>query len=228
MRPLLPRRSRAVLAAVLAPMPLLLAACGDDEEPTSAAPEATGPACSYADAEPAAKDVTPPPDRASVAGTVEATLKTSIGDLDLELDADRAPCTVNSFVSLVDQGYFDDTVCHRMTTSGIYVLQCGDPSATGTGGPGYTIEDEVDGSETYPAGTLAMAKTPLPDSGGSQFFVVYDDTGLPPEYTVFGTVSEATVDLLRDVAADGVDDANGPGDGHPNTEVRIESATVAD
>ncbi|WP_121251624.1 peptidylprolyl isomerase [Nocardioides ferulae] len=219
--------------ALLAVVPLLLAACGDDDEPTSAADPAataaaTGPPCVYAEAESPAKDVAAPPDRAAVGGMVEVTLETTVGELDLTLDAERSPCTVNSFVSLARQGYFDDTTCHRMTISGIYVLQCGDPSATGTGGPGYTIEDEVDGSETYPAGTLAMAKTQLPDSGGSQFFIVYDDTSLPPSYTVFGTVSQATVGLLQDVAADGVDDANGPGDGHPNTEVRIESASVAD
>jgi len=104
------------------------------------------------------------------------------------------------------------------------VLQCGDPTATGTGGPGYTIPDELSGEETYPAGTLAMAKTPYPDSGGSQFFMVYEDTPLPPNYTVFGTVDPEGVEVLREIAEKGT--ANGGPDGPPTETVELESVTA--
>src|SRR5690606_21777336 len=113
---------------------------------------------------------TTPPAEPTASGTVPATIRTSAGDLAVSLDADAAPCTVNSFLSLAQQGYFDETPCHRLTTSGIFVLQCGDPTGTGTGGPGYEFPDELTGSETYPAGTLAMANAG-PDTNGSQFFV---------------------------------------------------------
>ena len=93
-------------------------------------------------------------------------------------------------MSLAEQGYFDDTTCHRLTTQGIFVLQCGDPTATGGGGPGYSFEDELDGAEKYPAGTIAMANAG-PDTNGSQFFLVYEDTELPPSYTTFGTIDDA-------------------------------------
>jgi len=220
-----------------------LAGCGDDgddsasdssgDAPTSASSTAQGSApasdvsCDYpADQFGAAKDNEPPPGTPTVAGEVTATVTTTIGDMTFTLDADKAPCTVNSFVSLAQQNYFNVTHCHRMTTQGIFVLQCGDPTASGTGGPGYTIPDELDGSEAYPAGTLAMAKTSAPDSGGSQFFIVYADTQLPPDYTVFGTVDDATVAAIADVASQGTDDSNGPGDGAPKQDVEIETVTI--
>ena len=92
---------------------------------------------------------------------------------------------MNSFVSLADQGYFDDTPCHRMTTRGIFVLQCGDPTADRRRRAGLPFEDELDGTETYGPGTLAMANAG-PNTNGSQFFIVYGDSPLPPAYTVFG------------------------------------------
>jgi peptidyl-prolyl cis-trans isomerase B (cyclophilin B) len=135
---------------------------------------------------------------------------------------------VASFSFLAQEGFFDGTPCHRLTTSGIYVLQCGDPTGTGTGGPGYSIPlENAPADETYPAGTLAMARSAEPDSGGSQFFVVYEDTRLPaPGYTVFGRVTSG-LDLLEDLAAAGADDANGPGDGAPNQEIGIAGVSVA-
>ena len=216
-----------------------MAGCGDEgddsasDTPTAASStaQASAPAsdvsCDYpADQFGAAKDNEPPPGTPTVAGAVTATVTTTIGDMTFTLDADKAPCTVNSFVSLAQQNYFNGTHCHRLTTSGIFVLQCGDPTASGTGGPGYTIPDELDGSEAYPAGTLAMAKTSAPDSGGSQFFIVYEDTQLPPDYTVFGTVDEATVAAISQVASQGTDDSNGPGDGAPKQEVEIETVSI--
>lgn len=196
----------------------------EDTAPTSASP--TGTQCSYQpDGTSPAKEASPPPATPAATGTVHVVMKTGVGKIGLDLDADAAPCTVNSFVSLAKQGYFDHTLCHRLTTAGIFVLQCGDPSGSGSGGPGYTFPDELQGDETYPAGTLAMANAG-PDTNGSQFFIVYGDTRLDPNYTVFGTVDSGGVDIVKKVARAGTDDAFGQGDGHPNTAVDIESMTV--
>ncbi len=125
------------------------------------------------------------------------------------MNREAAPCTVNSFLSLAQQGYFDDTVCHRLVDTGIFILQCGDPSATGAGGPGYTIPDETDPGMTYPAGTVAMAnRGGNAATGGSQFFLVWADTPLPPEYTVFGTMDKAGIDVVAGIAAEGIDAAD--------------------
>src|SRR6478752_10705415 len=108
----------------------------------SASPSATGPSCDYTTGGSAAsKEIDPPPATATATGKVSVTIATSAGDLAAELDADAAPCTVNSFVSLAQQGYFDGTSCHRLTTAatGISVLQCGDPTGSGSGGPGYSF-----------------------------------------------------------------------------------------
>ena len=158
----------------------------------------------------------------SASGEVATTISTSIGDLAVTLDADATPCTVNSFLSLAKQGYFDGTTCHRLTTAGIFVLQCGDPTATGTGGPGYSFPDELSGKETYEAGTLAMANAG-PDTNGSQFFIVYADTQLPPAYTVFGHLDEASTKTVADAAKAGT--ADGGPDGAPKTPVDIKTVT---
>ncbi|GAB1330723.1 peptidylprolyl isomerase [Streptomyces sennicomposti] len=163
-------------------------------------------------------------------------LATTCGDIDIALKAGAAPHTVNSFDFLAGQGFFDHTKCHRLTTAGIYVLQCGDPQGQGTGGPGYTIPDEnlKDKSLTgnvYPAGTVAMANQYNAssgqgrNSGGSQFFLVYQDSQLPPNYTPFGTISESGLKVLKKIAAAG--ENTGAGDGAPNATVVINKATVA-
>lgn len=213
-------------AAAIAVAALFLGGCGsDDGSETASGPEKTT-TCTYAaDGQAPAKDVEPPPEEAAAAGTIAATMTTSVGDLALALDAGAAPCTVNSFISLAAQGYFDDTSCHRLTTTGIHVLQCGDPTGTGRGGPGYTFADELTGDETYPAGTLAMANSGA-DTNGSQFFVVYGETPLPPDYTVLGTVDDAGLQVVEKVAEAGTDDAFGQNGGHPNTPVDIETVTV--
>ncbi|MFJ2059740.1 peptidylprolyl isomerase [Streptomyces sp. NPDC087908] len=160
-------------------------------------------------------------------------LKTSEGDVTITMDAAKTPRTVNSFSHLAAKKYFDGTKCHRLTTSGIFVLQCGDPKGDGTGGPGYTIPDEnldalgkagADGTVTYPAGTVAMANTGQPGSGGSQFFLVYKDTKLAPGYTPFGKIDAAGLQVVEDVAAAGVE--GGAADGAPKKAVTIEKATV--
>ncbi|MEU0133699.1 peptidylprolyl isomerase [Streptomyces sp. NPDC006296] len=161
------------------------------------------------------------------------SLTTSQGDIGITMDAAKTPHTTNSFKALADKGYFDDTKCHRLTTEGIFVLQCGDPKGDGTGGPGYTIPDENltslgkpgdDGSVTYPKGTVAMANTGQPGTGGSQFFLVYKDTKLPPNYTPFGTMDDAGLKAVEKVAAAGV--AEGAADGAPKKAVTIEKVKV--
>ncbi|MFJ8108544.1 peptidylprolyl isomerase [Streptomyces sp. NPDC096132] len=156
-------------------------------------------------------------------------LATTCGDIDIALKTAAAPHTVNSFDFLANKGYFDHTKCHRLTTNGIYVLQCGDPTGSGSGGPGYTIPDEnlKDKSlkdNIYPAGTVAMANTGQAHTGGSQFFLVYQDSSLPPSYTPFGTVSAEGMKVLKKIAAAG--ENTGAGDGAPNATVVIDKATV--
>ncbi|MFF7450922.1 MULTISPECIES: peptidylprolyl isomerase [unclassified Streptomyces] len=161
--------------------------------------------------------------------TYTMKLATTCGDIDVALKTKAAPHTVNSFDFLASKGYFDHTKCHRLTTNGIYVLQCGDPTGSGSGGPGYTIPDEnlKDKSlkkNIYPAGTVAMANTGQKHTGGSQFFLVYQDSQLPPSYTPFGTVSDAGMTVLKKIAAAG--ESTGAGDGAPNATVVINKATV--
>ena len=152
------------------------------------------------------------------------TLSTNCGEIVIALDP-AASATVSSEVFLAQQGFYDNTTCHRLTTSGIFVLQCGDPAGNGTGGPGFTVPDEnlpADGANNYPAGTVAMANAG-PGTAGSQFFIVYDDTTLPPDYTIWGTVTSG-LDLVQEIASVGTVDG-GP-DGAPRQPVFIESATV--
>ncbi|WP_158889828.1 peptidylprolyl isomerase [Amycolatopsis anabasis] len=187
--------------------------------------------CEYAasQGEPAAKQVnTPPGGQISSSGTVNATIKTTVGDIPLTLDRALAPCTVNSFISLAKQGYYTDTECHRLGTEGLQMLQCGDPKGDGTGGPGYTIKDENFPELKYGRGILAMAKTQAPNSGGSQFFMVYGDAQLPPDYTVFGSISDDGLKVLDKIARDGIDPAAAgqDGTGKPKTPVKFTAVTV--
>ncbi|MDX2603488.1 peptidylprolyl isomerase [Streptomyces caniscabiei] len=165
-------------------------------------------------------------------------LQTTCGAIDIAMDAAKAPHTVNSFNFLVNKGYLDHTKCHRLTTEGIYVLQCGDPQGTGMGGPGYTIPDEnlkdsrLKG-DVYPAGTVAMANQfngqtgEGKNSGGSQFFLVFQDSPLPANYTPFGTVSEAGMKVLKKIADAGAEPADPQtGNTAPNATVVINKATV--
>ncbi|MDK1473411.1 peptidylprolyl isomerase [Streptomyces sp. 549] len=156
-------------------------------------------------------------------------LATTCGDIGIELDAENAPRTVNSFSFLAGEGFFDHTRCHRLVEEGIYVLQCGDPTGTGQGGPGYSIPDENLKAETvaggtYPAGTVAMANTYNAqadegrDTGGSQFFLVYQDSPLPPDYTPFGTITEG-MDVLERIAEAGSSQ-------DPQIQATVPNATV--
>jgi peptidyl-prolyl cis-trans isomerase B (cyclophilin B) len=170
------------------------------------------------------------PDKATAAGkTFIAVVSTNCGDITLKLDGTKAPQTVASFVALARSGYFSASPCHRVTTEGIFVLQCGDPlGGTGTG-PGYSYGIEnapADG--TYPKGTLAMARTNDPNSNADQFFIVYKDTKLPTEgggYSIFGTVTGG-MDIVEKIAAAGV--SGGATDGAPAAPISILKVAVTE
>ena len=181
--------------------------------------------CAYTKSGDAAKKVAglPPTKGVQTSGTEKVDVQTNQGALTFSLLTSKAPCTVNSFVFLAQQKYFDGTKCHRLTTSGIYVLQCGDPTATGTGGPGYQFADENLQGATYPAGTIAMANSGTA-TNGSQFFLVYKDTQLPASYTPFGTVTSG-LDVLNKIAAKGV--KGGGGDGEPALTTTLTKVTVS-
>ena len=226
----------------------LTALLGDDEDSTVAAdpspsasatptvsesgsaspsPSASAGGCAYApSAEEASKDVGIPTFEATTAKQpFTATLKTNRGDIAIELAAAKAPCTTNSFRHLSTEGYFDGTSCHRLTVENLFVLQCGDPTGTGGGGPGYQFGVEnapTDGM--FPAGTVAMARTSDPNSNGSQFFIVYQDTQLPTEgggYSIFGTVTKG-LDAVEAVAEAGVVE----GSEKPAQDVTITSVEI--
>ncbi|MGV0834630.1 peptidylprolyl isomerase [Mycolicibacterium thermoresistibile] len=222
-------------ADVPAGAPAPLATGGPGQLPTFDPPANLGADCQYPAAAPASKPVDPP--RTGQVPTepalISASMATNQGNLGLWLDNGKAPCTVNSFASLAQQGYFDDTPCHRLTTGpALSVLQCGDPTGMGTGGPGYQFDNEYPTNQyqfddpalqqpvTYPRGTLAMANAG-PNTNGSQFFLVYQDSQLPPNYTVFGTIDETGLETLDKIAAAGV--AGGGGDGAPATDVQVTS-----
>jgi peptidyl-prolyl cis-trans isomerase B (cyclophilin B) len=160
--------------------------------------------------------------------TWDATVRTNRGTLSLELYGDKAPQTVSSFVFLARDKYYDGSPCHRITLSKpLQVLQCGDPTGSGSGGPGYTYGIEnAPASGKYPAGTLAMARTSDPKSNGSQFFITYGDSTLDPAgggYSIFGKVTKG-LDVLTAVAKQGT--AQGGADGAPKNPVTITSITV--
>jgi serine/threonine protein kinase/cyclophilin family peptidyl-prolyl cis-trans isomerase len=201
---------------------------------------AVGADCLYPASADAADKTVRPPRTGEVATTpapVDLDIVTNRGKIGLHLANNESPCTVHSFVSLARQKFFDDTQCHRLTTSpGLSVLQCGDPKGDGTGGPGYQFADEYPTNQyppgdpalkkpvVYPRGTLAMANGG-PSTNGSQFFMVYRDSLLPPAYTVFGTIDTTGLAVVDKIAAAGV--AGGSGDGAPATTVTIMSASLS-
>jgi peptidyl-prolyl cis-trans isomerase B (cyclophilin B) len=203
------------------------------------APPNLGANCRYpASPLPAAKPVRPP--RSGRVPTDPAEVSTSVvttaGPIGLQLANAKSPCTVNSFASLAQQGFFDGTLCHRLSTAAeLKVLQCGDPTARGSGGPGYGFADEYPSNQyrlsdpalraptVYPRGTVAMAGAG-PNRNGSQFYLVYGDSVLPPRYTVFGTIDRTGLATLDAVAERGV--AGGGDDGPPVRAVTITSARL--
>ena len=198
--------------------------------------------CTYTASGTAARKVSLPTATPDYNGTYTATINTNLGKIDINLLNSKATCTVNSFIHLASAGFWDNSQCHRVTTQGgLYVLQCGDPYAKatskltcassvgspGTGGPGYEFASENLTAATYKAGTLAMANTGSANSNGSQFFLVYKNTTLQPNYTPFGTITSG-LDILQKVAKAGItcEYSSDPGDGAPKEKVIIDSVTI--
>ncbi len=161
-----------------------------------------------------------PPMCLAAGASYEAVVATNKGEFTILVDPDSAPVAANNFVFLARNQYFDDTVCHRIIPN--FVVQCGDPTATGTGGPGYTIVDEPPAPGQYEIGSIAMAKTAAPDSAGSQFFIITgsDGAGLPPEYALFGQVVDGFDTTVEQMAAAGTPD------GVPSEPIEIQSIRI--
>jgi peptidyl-prolyl cis-trans isomerase B (cyclophilin B) len=210
-------------------------AAANGQLPPFKPPADLGANCQYPAAQAASKPNTPP--RSGKVPTdpaqVSVSMSTSQGNIGIQLDNAKSPCTVNSFASLAQQNWFNDTTCHRLTTSpDLSVLQCGDPTGSGSGGPGYQFANEYPTNQfqpddpqlqnpvTYPRGTLAMANAG-PGTNGSQFFLVYKDSKLPPNYTVFGKIDDTGLATLDKIAAAGV--AGGGQDGKPALDVHVKS-----
>jgi peptidyl-prolyl cis-trans isomerase B (cyclophilin B) len=240
--------ARRATTAIIVGVVVLLTGCGQIPNPPPAAdPPASsathtpapstsrigsdqGDTCEYSLSGDSARPATPPPTNGvPTSGTISYVLAMTNGEVTITLDRTKAPCTVNSFVSLADQGYFDNTKCHRLADSGIFVLQCGDPTGTGNGGPGYEFADETDGTESYTEGVVAMANGG-PGTNGSQFFLVWaDSTSLDqtPNFTIFGNMNKASRDVVASMAGEGQDGSNADGTGRPNNPCEIASVTQA-
>jgi len=213
---------------------------------TTPAGETTDGPCKYTSTpdQPAAKPVDPPPDEDPTpdSGTVTVTFKTDQGDIPVTLDRAKAPCTVQSVVHLAESKFYDGSACHRMVHKDNFkVLQCGGQGADSNGGPGFTIPDEkptdlqpapaqASGASIYPRGAIAMANTGAPNSGSSQFFLVYGTTFLSPDYTLFGTIAEPGLVVLDKIGAAGDDGSlePSPGGGKPKLPTTITTVTVAE
>jgi peptidyl-prolyl cis-trans isomerase B (cyclophilin B) len=228
-------------AIVCATSALLLGFLPNAASAQQPARSTNGP-CQYTQTpdDPAARKVPLPPDpRRTPTGDRRATLFTNHGPIGLTLTGSKAPCTVQSFAHLIRHRFYDLTSCHRLTAyPTLKVLQCGDPSGTGAGGPGYSYRDELptdlppvpDRPDRvfYPRGVLAMANAG-PDTNGSQFFLVYADSILRPNYTVFGWIDDHGLAALDEIAAGGIaptPEDPAPVDGAPALPARIIFATV--
>ena len=236
---------KIITAVSVAALAISLASCSSVKDNEAAAPvvtesatptAATPAASESASAAPASlckptkavghnpKNVAPPTKvRASLPKTF--TLKTNCGDIEITTVGSKAPYTLTSLATLAEAGFYDGSLCHRLTTQGLFVLQCGDPTATGSGGPTYTVGDEnlpQEVANNYPAGTVAMANSG-PNTNGSQFFLVFDDTTLGAAYTIWGTITKG-LDTVKAIAAAGV--AGGGGDGTPALTVAIDKVVV--
>ena len=257
------RRKRGVIAlsvilgaALIASLLAVFLPSGSSKHPSasaskspSATPSATTVAeparhCTFTKSGTAARAVSLPSATPDYTASYQATITTNLGKIAVNLENSKATCTVNSFIHLAEAGYFNNTQCHRLLTSGIYVLQCGDPYATastkltcsstgkiGTGTPGYEFASENLTDAKYPAGTVAMANEGTATTNGSQFFIVYKDStsGLGATYTPFGTVSSG-LGIVQNVAKDGYScqyTVSGQSEGGaPKEKVIIDSVTI--
>lgn len=221
----------AIAVAVVAAAAVLIAlnTGGDDDNepaaaPTSPATATTAPAgdakstsgpCKYAETEAALSDQTnykdvglpPDPKKTPATGTVPLTVQTNQGAMEFTLDRAKAPCAVQSFDFLAGKKFFDGTSCPRLTTDGIYVLQCGSPSSSQVGGPTYQYKEENTKKADYSEGVIAMAKSQQAGSTGSQFFIIYKDSngGLGKDYSVIGKVTKG-LDIVKDIGKAGTKD----------------------
>ncbi len=235
------KQRNAVLATVVAVLLVVVGvgvaaaslSRGDSGTTTAAASATPKPLkpgeCRYEAAGTAARKVElPPTEGVETQGIYRTTMVTSRGTIGFKMDAALAPCTVNSMRSLAHFGYFDKTPCHRLTAQTVFVLQCGDPSGLGTGGPGYRFADENTEGAVYKRGTIAMANNgPNTGTNGSQFFLVYKDSQLPAGYTVFGQITSG-LDVLDTIAKSGITPVNGqPGDGKPKVPVQVRTLRIA-
>ncbi|MGY0007047.1 peptidylprolyl isomerase [Micromonospora sp. I033] len=235
----------AVLVLVVAGTVWLATSLGGDDKKQNTAGTAGNAQCAFtevpAEGRPKQiKDVGLPPTQQANKGTQTMTIDTNLGPVTAKIDRSLVPCTAGSFTHLASKGFFDNTKCHRLVTQGIQVLQCGDPSATGkgwrdtdgTGGPSYNLAEEnlpTNKRPPYPEGVIAMANSGQPGSTGSQFFIVYGDSQLDPNYTVLGTITGG-MDLVKQVAAAGDDGAfaQQAGGGHPKKEIVINKLSMSD
>ncbi|HIW91758.1 MAG TPA: peptidylprolyl isomerase [Candidatus Corynebacterium avicola] len=240
MRPLgVTMATLVVLIVLVGGIYLLATSGGNDEEnlaedtaaPTETETETSGPYTGTGDA---AKEVSlPDGENIPEDGTTDVTLNTNKGEIGLTLDHAQAPIAANSFEHLVNEAFYDDTTCHRVVNNdGMKILQCGDPSGDGSGGPGYNfpdeypVNDEEAGEGLYKRGVLAMANSGE-NTNGSQFFLVDDESQLPNDYTIFGTISEDGLETLDSIIEENADaNQESGGDGAPTEEVKIETASV--
>ncbi|GAB3141063.1 peptidylprolyl isomerase [Micromonospora sonneratiae] len=246
------RKRRQLQAAIGSGVALLLVAAGtvwlvtslgDDKKDTPGT-VAGASQCAWIEIpadqrSPETKDVGLPPVQVPNTGTQTLTIDTSLGPITAKVDLAATPCTAASFRHLAEKKALDNSKCHRLVSEGIQVLQCGDPSVTGsgwketdgTGGPAYRFAEEnlpTDKRPAYPEGVIAMAKSSQPSSTGSQFFIVYGDSELDPSYTVLGTITSG-MDIVKQVGAAGHDNAfaQQAGGGHPKKEIVIKSMSLA-
>ncbi|GAA4782464.1 peptidylprolyl isomerase [Corynebacterium canis] len=206
----------------LAVVALLLGACSTNE-PGETTPDDNK--CHFTETGSASREVSLPSGPSDGNATVK--LATNQGEIAMNLDGSKAPCAAATIEHLAEQGFYDNTLCHRVTTQNIFILQCGDPTATGSGGPGFTFKDEypvgTDEQGLYTAGVIAMANSG-PDTNGSQFFFTYKDSPLPPNYTIVGRVAEESMPILQSIGERGA--AEGARDAAPAQAVHIEKATL--
>ena len=213
--------------AKVAAIALILLAATSVTAPAHAAERAISvPGCAKSTAKGHAPAKVKQPTVAAKSPAKTLTITTNCGPIVISLLGAKAPITVTSIASLANAGYYNKSLCHRLTTEGIFVLQCGDPSGTGSGGPAYTAPDEnlpTGVGNIYPAGTVAMANSG-PGTNGSQFFIVYQDNSrLGPNYTLWGRIVKG-LDIVKAIAAAGSDNSRGPGDGRPIQAIAIERA----
>ncbi|MCT1459451.1 peptidylprolyl isomerase [Aestuariimicrobium sp. p3-SID1156] len=217
-RPLMATRRVAGMALALA-LGAGLSACAKDAGQGEGTVQGESTTCEYRVGGNPARPVDPPSANAPTTGEAQVTMRMAAGTVTLSLDRSHAPCAVNSMESLVRQKFYDGTRCHRLVDQGIFILQCGDPTGSGAGGPGYSYDDELTGTENYPRGTVAMAN-PGKDANGSQFFIVWADSPLEPHYTVIGKVDEKSLKVIQSIASQGVDGTD------PNQSTPIADASI--